>query len=152
MIEQIELHELEVFQVVEKFATDAFERAMNTDNCLKSLPSRQHESQTAKKIMAALAHRKLEKFEAALTEVLDRQREACQQLSNIHKYPHGVDSPNRLRFKIQELDMEFAEINQQAYLFAMQFGWTLNGKCDPETEEFKYEVSSLHDVFQRKAA
>lgn len=148
----IELHELEVFQVVEKFASDAFERAMDTSNCLNALPSRQHESQTAKKIMAALAHRKLEKFESALTEVLDRQRETCEQLANVYKYPHGVDSPQRLKRKIQDLDMEFADINQQAFLFAMQFGWSLTGSCDPDTKEFKYQVSSLHDVFQRRAA
>ena len=101
---EIELHELEIFQVIERFAEDAFERSMNMSS-LMSLPSRQHESQTAKKILAAIAYRKLEKFEAELTEVLDCQRRVCQELSEAFEPPYSVDSPAVLKRKIQDLDI-----------------------------------------------
>lgn len=149
MREPIELHELEILQVIEQFADDAFESTMNTAN---ALPSRNYKSQTAREIIAAIAQRKLEKFEALLTDVLDRQRAVCDELGKAYEPPFATDSPVILKRKIQDLDMEFAAIAEQAYLHAMQYGWTLTGAVDNQTGEYKFTVSPLRNVFQRRVA
>lgn len=148
------LEEFEVFQVIDEFISEAFERVANTrssDN-VDRISLREYEGNTAKKLQTALVMRKLEKYETAITELSDTQREAAKRLGKALNPPHLTESPQAIKRRISDIDREIAGLIQDAHLFVMQFGLTLTGGFDG-LKEYKFQVSALSDVFQvRRAA
>jgi hypothetical protein len=149
----IRLDTLEVFHVVEQFIRDAEERELDLSiPMLDRLPRKNVRSRTAREVQEALAKRMLAKYEAAITEIYDLRTESARNLGKAFEPPHLTDSPNVLRRHITDCDRRIASLIEEAHIFALQFGWSLTGGFEPETKEYKFEISKMSEVFQQRRA
>lgn len=152
-MELIKLDEFEVFQVTEQFICDCEERELDPSiPMLDKLPRKNVRSRTARDLQEAIALRKLAKYQDAITETYDLQRTHARRLGLACEAPHLTASPQTLRRNIADCDRRIASLIEEAHLFALQFGWSLTGGFEPDTKEYKFEISKMADVFQRRAA
>jgi len=144
---------LEVFQVIEEFILEAEERELDLSiPMLDRLPRKNVRSRTAREVQEALAKRMLSMYETEITAVYDLRTGFARSIGKAFEPPHLTDSPQILKRRITDCDRHIANVIQEAHLFALKFGWSLTGGFQPETKEYKFEISKMSEVLQRRAA
>ncbi len=145
----VELHEFEVFQILEDFTDAAVDRVAR--QAMSALPSRHYESETALKIRLLLADRKVAKYESEITRLLDLNREAGIELSRAFADGVGyVELPHITKRKIAMLGKQIESIKEEAKLFGLGFGWKLVGGVDPDSGEYRFQRLALRHALGGK--
>lgn len=149
----IRFETFEVFRVIEEFILEAEERELDLSiPMLDRLPRKNVRSRTARELQEALAKRMLAMYESEITSTYDLRTGFARSIGKAFEPPYLTDSPQILKRRITDCDRHIAELIQEAHLFALQFGWSLTGGFEPETKEYKFEISKMADVFQGRAA
>lgn len=147
----VELHEFEVFQILEEFTDAAVDRV--AEQALSALPSRHYESQTALKIRLLFASRKVAKYESEITRLMDLNREAGIELSRAFEDGVGyVELPHVTKRKIAMLGKQIEAIKEEAKLFGLKFGWQLVGGIDPDSGEYRFAKIAIRHALGGKVA
>jgi hypothetical protein len=142
MFKAVVLTETEVFALLEDAIAAAVDRVADTTQL--NLPSRHYESQTLLGFRFALMQKKIEKYEFAITDLIDRKRLMAQRLGK--SLEQGL--PTRLaKSNIEEADKAIHRLILAATTLAIGFGYKLVGAVNPDTGKYVFDASPIRDVF-----